>query len=361
MDKIQLNRWRVLLGEEETDGCEARGLSGVLNFVYGNDDARRDRYAGGKGATALTVPEWIREAKALLPEAGFDVLVKHAIGKYNLSYLLEEDEVLDRIRPDIDILREILTFKSALGERTQKLKRLVRTIADELSEKMKREVAPALYGARRSFRRGYARRLRNLNIRATIRRNLKTYDPQRKRLYPQRLIFYADENKRTVKRLILLVDESGSMVDSVINTAVLAGILSKTKFLDMSVAVFDTSIVDLTDICGDVTELLLSVQLGGGTDIGAALLYAQEKIVDPRQTVIVLISDLCDGFGYRAMYAAAKAIVQSGAKLLCLTAMDHGEGAAYSEQAAGVLSSIGASVAAKTPKELCDWIINETK
>lgn len=362
MDAKQINRWNIILGEEEQKNGECRGLSAVLNYVYGADAAARgDRLKGGNGKSVLSVPQWIASAKTLLPKKGFDAIARHAVRKYNLHFLLAEDAVLDAVEPDVDMLRQILAFKSVLDKSKQeKIRALVRRIADELSAKMKTEVSLALYGSKKSFSRGYVRKLKNLDFKATIKKNLKTYDAPTGKLIVQSMVFRSNTDRRLTKKLILLADESGSMVDSVINTAVLSGILCNTGFLDVHVAAFDTSVVDLTPKCSDVADMMMSVQLGGGTDVGKALRYGFQQLEEPRKSIVVLISDLCDGCGYREMYSAAAAILSAGAKLLCLTAMDYNTGAAYDEKAAKKLADMGASVGAMTPGELCDWIVKET-
>ena len=59
--------------------------------------------------------------------------------------------------------------------------------------------------------------------------------------------------------------------------------------------VFDTAVVDLTEQLQDPVDLLFGVQLGGGTDINGAVGYCQGLIQEPRNTILVLISDLYEG------------------------------------------------------------------
>ncbi|MDE7395945.1 MAG: VWA domain-containing protein [Clostridiales bacterium] len=370
MNAKQLNRWNIILGNEEEYGAFSTGKKGdaaesfgrlgyLLDYIYGESDKRRGDITGGTGKSVYTVPDWVREAKDTLPPHGFEVITNHAIGKFNITELLADENVLSSVRPDIDVLKKVLSFKSVLPpESMERVKELVRRVSKELSEKMKQEVRPALYGAIRSFNHCYHGDLHSLDVQATIRRNLKTYDSVTRRIYPMKMVFRENADKTVKRRLILLVDESGSMLDSVINTALLAGILANTAFLEVKIAVFDTQVVDLTDKCGDITELLFAVQLGGGTDIGSALSYGLQLMTEPKQTTVVLISDLADGCGYKKMYAAAQSIVDSGAKFLALTALDYNEGgASYDSSAAEKLTRIGVKVAAKTPKELCEWIV----
>jgi hypothetical protein len=54
--------------------------------------------------------------------------------------------------------------------------------------------------------------------------------------------------------------------------------------LSTKLVCFDTSIVDLTDQLADPVEVLFGVQLGGGTDINAALAYCEKQLENPAKT-----------------------------------------------------------------------------
>ena len=99
--------------------------------------------------------------------------------------------------------------------------------------------------------------------------------------------------RRQVDRwqIIILVDESGSMLDSVIHAAVMAAIFWNLRTMQIHLCLFDTQVVDVTGECTDPVEALMKVQLGGGTDIGQALAYAAETRASPRRAIVVLITD----------------------------------------------------------------------
>lgn len=71
--------------------------------------------------------------------------------------------------------------------------------------------------------------------------------------------------------------------------------LASIPAVQTRMVVFDTSVVDLTDDLQDPVDLLFGVQLGGGTDIDRALGYCQTVITRPSDTVLVLVTDLCEG------------------------------------------------------------------
>ena len=83
------------------------------------------------------------------------------------------------------------------------------------------------------------------------------------------LLAVAASNNWTV---IVDMDQSGSMADSVVYGAVCGSIFASLPALDTHVVAFDTEVVDLTEKCGnDPVNMLFGVQLGGGTDINKSV------------------------------------------------------------------------------------------
>lgn len=93
--------------------------------------------------------------------------------------------------------------------------------------------------------------------------------------------FFARNTRLLSWQVILCVDQSGSMADSVIHSAVMAGILAGLPLVRVKIVVFDTSVVDLSGHVDDPVKVLMSVQLGGGTNIGAALAYCEGRLRTP--------------------------------------------------------------------------------
>ena len=106
--------------------------------------------------------------------------------------------------------------------------------------------------------------------------------------------------------------------------------------------IFDTSVVDLSGYVDDPVEALMSIQLGGGTDIAGALRYCESLITSPHRTMVVLVSDLCEGNTRENLYGICRDIVESGAKLIALTALDETATPAYDRSTAEHLADIGA-------------------
>lgn len=156
--------------------------------------------------------------------------------------------------------------------------------------------------------------------------------------------------------VILCVDQSGSMVESVIHSAVMAGILSGLPMIKVKLVAFDTSIVDLSGYLDDPVETLMSVQLGGGTDIGQAMTYCESLVEEPRRTVVVLISDFCEGAPPGRLLGSVQRLREGGVRLLGLAALGPDAHPSYDRQMAERLAAEGMDIAALTPKLLAEWL-----
>jgi uncharacterized protein with von Willebrand factor type A (vWA) domain len=161
--------------------------------------------------------------------------------------------------------------------------------------------------------------------------------------------------------VILLVDQSGSMVGSVIHSAVTAACLWGLPGVRTHLVAFDTAIVDLTKDVADPVELLMKVQLGGGTDIQGAVGYATGLIEQPERAIVVLISDFFEGASEAMLLRRVKALTSQRTLVLGLAALDQDANPSYDRNMAQRLVAAGAEVGAMTPGELAGWIASKIK
>ncbi len=126
--------------------------------------------------------------------------------------------------------------------------------------------------------------------------------------------------------------------------------------LDTRLIIFDTQVVDLSGNLEDPVATLMSIQLGGGTYIAGALQYCEALIENPHKTMIVLVSDLCEGGSVNGLLGVGRGIIESGAKLICLTALDMDANPSYDRHTAQRLADLGAHVGAMTPEALGDFM-----
>jgi Mg-chelatase subunit ChlD len=146
------------------------------------------------------------------------------------------------------------------------------------------------------------------------------------------------------------------MASSVIHSAVMAGILAGLPSLRVSLVVFDTSVVDLSGHVDDPVEVLMSVQLGGGTDIGGALQYCESLITNPHRTVLILVSDFAEGASLVVLLTVTKRLREAGVRLLGLAALDEAANPSYDVRMAEELAATGMEIAALTPQRLAEWL-----
>ena len=119
--------------------------------------------------------------------------------------------------------------------------------------------------------------------------------------------FMARQRRRNIQwDVIILVDQSGSMAGSVLHSAVSAAILAGLPGLSVRLVLFDTGLADLSHLAQDPVEVLMSSQLGGGTDIAKAMHYAETLVSQPSRTVLALISDFEEGGSVSSLLACTR-------------------------------------------------------
>lgn len=105
----------------------------------------------------------------------------------------------------------------------------------------------------------------------------------------------------------------------------------------------------------------MKVQLGGGTDIGQAVRYAEGLIDNPRRAIVVLITDFCEGAPVSLLFAACKRLIEQGTLLLGLAALDTDATPRYDHATAEQIVALGGHVGAMTPGELATWVAEKVR
>ena len=370
MDASNLNKWRLILGKysdnqigfkEEASSLNYMDMDELLDYLYsreyGEEDGVRRERNGSLDPSNLTVPSWITKIREVFPKETVEILEKHALDKYELTELLTDKEVLEKLEPNKELLKNILQMKHLMkGEILETAKQIVKKVADDITKKLESDVKKAIVGRVNKNKSSLIKSSRNIDYKRTIKTNLKNFDTEENRLVVDKVYFNDRVKKYNPWNVIIAVDESGSMLDSVIHSAIMAGIFSKLPMLKTNLVIFDTEVVDLSGYIDDPVTTLMSVQLGGGTNITKALQYCETLIENPHKTMVILVTDLYEGYGYGNMYATAKSIIESGAKLIVLTALDMEATPIYDKNAAQKMASLGAEVGAMTPGGLSEWI-----
>jgi Mg-chelatase subunit ChlD len=366
-----LERWRLILGSAG-ESCLAGGVlsevglarDAALDWLYGRDDdlARRGvrrggGHRGGSGPSQLTTVDWLDDVHRLFPKETIERLERDAVERYQIHEVVTDPAVLERIEPNPTLLRAVLQTKHLMNPRVLTMaRRIVEAVVRDLIQRLAPEVRAAFHGTR-ARRPSRFRTARDFDVRTTIRRNLAHWQPDERRLYI-RTPYFVSRTRRHLDQwqVILLVDQSGSMADSVIHSAVTAACLWGLPGVKTHLVAFDTEVVDLTAHVADPVELLLKVQLGGGTDIARAVAYGTGLIENPRRTVLVLITDFEEGGNPVHLVRAVARLVEQGTRVVGLAALDEEANPAYDREVAQSVADVGAHVGAMTPGQLAIFL-----
>lgn len=369
-DQTAINRWRLVLGSlsdqqlqfggDENNIQSFMNMEQLLDYLYSRsqgDDVRTGERSGSLAETVLTAAEWITKVRKLFPNHTAEVLEKHALEEFEMTELLTDKEVLEQMQPDMNLLKSVLQLKHLMkGKVLETAKRIARQVADDIRHKLENDIRRSVLGRIDRNSSSPVHSARNLDIQKTIRRNLKNYDSESQQIILKNIYFSNRVRRYNNKRVIIAIDESGSMTGSIIYSAVMAQIISNLPFAEVKLVIFDTKIVDLSDEADDAAQVLMSVQLGGGTDIGSALGYCETLITTPSHTSIIVVTDLYEGAMQSHLLNISKNIIESGAKLNFLTALDEEARPAYDRNLGQILANMGAFVGALTPDQLGDYI-----
>ncbi|WP_198679378.1 VWA domain-containing protein [Thermomonospora amylolytica] len=370
-----LERWRLVLGEAAEEclgglGDRDAARDRALDWLYGRDSeyARRGiRRGGGRGRGAerdadlspsqVTPVDWLDDVHRLFPKETIERLERDAVERYGIHEVVTDPAVLGRIEPNPTLLRAVLRTKHLMNPDVLAMaRRIVAAVVKELTERLATEVRRSFHGTR-SRRPSPWRSARDFDFHRTIRANLGHYRPDERRLYIERPYFLSRTRRRMERwQLILLVDQSGSMAGSVIHSAVTAACLWGLPGLKTHLVAFDTSVVDLTDDVTDPVELLMGVQLGGGTDIARAVGYAADLVDNPRRAIVAVISDFYEGGDEHRLVRTVRGMAEQGTRVLALAALDEDAEPEYDRELAQRLADVGAHVGAMTPGQLVSFV-----
>ena len=352
-------RWRLVLGtERERLSHQGRRMASALDELYGRPDSDSldgGRRGSGNGPPQLGVRQWRDEIEVLFGEHEVQEIFGRAAAKGRGDVVERLDP--DSVRPSVDLLATALSLRGALPEaRLARLRPLVARLVKELGAELAIRLRPALSGL--ATGRSTRCRTGSLDLDRTIRGNLRHVVPLdgRPQVVPVHPVFHAPMARDIDWHLIVLVDVSGSMSESVVYSALTAAILAESPALDVDFLAFSTEVLDFTGHVHDPLSLLLEVSVGGGTDIASALRVARSRVRVPSRTLLVLISDFEEFGSDVPLLAEVEALATSGVTLLgCAALNDTGTGV-YNAGIAARVAGAGMRVAAVSPLDLARWV-----
>ncbi|AYA02161.1 VWA domain-containing protein [Acinetobacter sp. WCHAc010034] len=362
-------RWRLILGrysdrafdQVQLDREQLR-LERTLDYLYNREYERRGQAAGqprhgSLDNSQLTAINWLNNARKLFPQSTFERIQMQAVERYQLDALLKDEKSLRSLEPTPQLAKALLSMRGRMNAQTREAVRdIIRQVVEQIVARLKPNFVHAVQGRRNRFRRSVIVNSQNFDWRRTIQQNLKHYHTGLNKLIIQQPFFNARVQRHLPWTVVLCVDQSGSMMSSVMYSAICASILASLPAVKVHLVLFDTHIADLSHLAHDPVEVLLTAQLGGGTDIAKAVAYCEKYITQPSRTIFTLISDFEEGGSVAHLLNAVSRLNSQQVKLLGLAALDEQANPVYDMQMAQKLNERGMSVAALTPEHFAQWM-----
>lgn len=352
----RIRRWKLALGDDDMEGLAERDqrLSRALSALY---ESGGTKGRGGLGASSPKVSRWLGDIREFFPSPVVQVIQKDAFERLNLKALMLEPEFLETLEADVHLVADLISLRGAMPERTMETARaVVNKVVEDLMKRLQSRTVEKLTGAVNRSQRTHRPRHADIDWPRTIRANLRHYQQDYNTVVPETLIGFARKTRTRadLDHVMLCVDQSGSMAPSVVYASIFAAVMASLPVLSTKLVCFDTAIVDLTEDLADPVKVLFGIQLGGGTDINAALAYCETKIDRPSKTHLVLTTDLYEGGDAPAMLARVAALKQSGVNVIVLLALSDDGRPSYDSRHAGAIAAMDCPVFACTPDQFPD-------
>ncbi|HEY9696002.1 MAG TPA: VWA domain-containing protein [Trichocoleus sp.] len=344
---------------EKALGCTQGSLRGQSPQIGSTENGRG---AGGKGTEGRSQGHG-SDGAGLGRGEGFTVteeqlratlktLEGELVRRMALREVLKDDRLAGQLTPSMALVEQLLRDKANLsGNALKNAKRLIQEYVDELVQVLRLQVAQTVVG-KVDYSVPPKRVFRNLDLKRTLWSNLIHWNPEDQRLYVNRLYYRHTAKKKTPTRLIVVVDQSGSMVDAMVQCTILASIFAGLPNVDVHLLAFDTTVIDLTAWVHDPFEVLLRTNLGGGTYIDGALTIAMEKIQEPRHTALVLISDFYEGGSDQVLFDRIKSLKESGVHFIPVGAVTSSGYFSVNQWFRDRLKELGMPILTGSPKKL---------
>jgi len=377
-DLEQVKRWRLILGRHAEEslsqmaggpgGCELsaeqRSMDEALAAIYdesegeGEGQSRGGKRSAGLGPSAPNLAKWLGDIRSYFKEDVVTVIQNDAIERKGLTQLLFEPEMLKNVEPNPQLVGTLMSLKGRIPERTKETARIVvRAVVEKIKRLLEQRIRQAVMGALNRNEHSPLPHAPSIDWKWTIGRNLKNYQPSLGTIVPEKVYFFSRAQRSNRWNVIVCMDQSGSMAESVVYGSVTGSIFASLPALNTRVVAFDTAVVDLTEQCGtDPVDMIFGVQLGGGTDINKAVAYCEKFITDPSQTIFFLISDLIEGGNKSQLIRRMKDLVDSGVRVICLLALSDSGIPSFDERVAKKLSECGIPCFGCTPNRLPELI-----
>ncbi len=362
----RLRRWRLILGSEAQKRMEGMGdgpdlsqedlmMDTALDAIYNRDMKFGFGGGAGKGASSPQISRWLGDVRTLFDKDIVKIIQSDAMERCGLKQLIFEPELLNNIEPDMQMASMILTLKDQIPKQSKENAReFIRKIVEQINALLESDLKRAVTASINRKLHSPIPSASALDFQTTIRKGIKDYNAKLKKIIPQKYYFFERSattaaNKYTV---VLDIDQSGSMGESVIYSSIMSCILASMSAIKTKVVAFDTNIVDLSEKCEDPIDLLFGFTLGGGTDIEKSIKYCTKYIENPKKTIFFLISDLEEGGNRAGLLRRLTQMKEDGVIVICLLAISDSGKPYYDANMAQRIANNGIPCFAAAPQML---------
>lgn len=366
-------RWRLILGKESQSrfdrmggarlGAEQDLMDQALAAIYNLNDPDSFGASGGGGSargaggapSGPRLTKWLGDVRSLFDQELVKIIQGDAMTRCGLKQLIFEPELLEHLEPDVNLASTILLLKDQIPRRSKEsVRAFIKKIVEEINRLLEQDIRRAVTAAVNRRRHSPIPSAAALDYRTTIARNLKHYNQELHTIVPEHFYFFDRTSTTAANKwnVILDIDQSGSMGESVIYSSIVSCILASMSSISTRIVAFDTNIVDLTEKSDDPVDLLFGFQLGGGTNIDQSVAYCEQFISNPKKTLLFLISDLEEGGNRAALLRRLEELKAAGVTVVCLLALAESGKPYYDAQMAGKIAALNIPCFACSPQML---------
>lgn len=365
-----LIRWRLILGAESEERLNSMNndnplmlsqedfmLENALASLYGingQTSFNNNIKGGGKGSSSPFVTKWLGDIKSIFDKEIVTIIQNDAIERYGLKELIFEPEILENLEPNINLAQTIMLLKEQIPKKSKESVRIfIKKVVDEINKLLSDDVRRCVTAALNKRQHSPIPSSTALDFKYTIKKNLKNYNKDLNTIILEKVYFFdRSVNSANKWQIILDIDQSGSMGESVLYSSVLSCLLASISSIKTNVVAFDTNIVDLSEKCEDHVDLLFGFTLGGGTDINKSVEYCKRYIENPKKTIFFLISDLEEGGNRASLIRKLNEMKDDGVTVICLLAISNSGKPYYDENMAKKIASLDIPCFACNPEKI---------
>lgn len=368
--ELHKKRWRLILGKDSQDRFGKMGgmsldgemdlmdqaLAAIYNPAGSGGFGNQASGAGaGNGPSNPQITKWLGDVRSLFDQELVKIIQGDAMARCGLKQLLFEPELLENLEPDVNLASTILLLKDQIPKRSKEsVRAFIKKIVEEINRLLEQDIRRAVTAAVNRRRHSPIPSASALDYKMTISRNLKHYSRELNTIVPEHFYFFDRTSTTAANKwnIILDIDQSGSMGESVIYSSIISCILASMTSVSTRIVAFDTKIVDLTEKSDDPVDLLFGFQLGGGTNIDQSVAYCEQFITNPTKTLFFLITDLEEGGNRAALLRRFEELKAAGVTLVCLLALAEGGRPYYDAQMAQRVAALNIPCFACSPQML---------